>query len=175
MSKWKTDQGVYYTKSLFFEQITTEDKPHVQYTLKQEDHNGLPSLRRLYLEEMDPTEYRFANKYLGGWDHFTKLKESEWFMNHLLVWREELEIKLKSIAYERIMNEAENDLSKNKLLANKYLIETVRRIQKNEDLKNTETKGRPSKADVDKKAFDIAKNRFDIAKDVERVLNKELN
>lgn len=175
MSKWKTDQGVYYTKSLFYETVSSEDKPHVQYTLKQEDHNGYPSLRKLYLEEMDPTEYRFANKYLGGWDHFTKLKESDWFMEYLENWREELEVKLKSLAYERVMNEAQNELSKNKLLANKYLIETVKRIQKNEDLGSKETKGRPSKESVDKKAFELAQQRFDVRKDVERILNKDLN
>lgn len=176
-SPYKNEQGVYYTKSLFFETIgNPAERDHVIYTLKADDHNGLRSLRRLYLEEMDPTEYRFANKYLGGWDHWKKFLEANWFKAHIDVWREELELKLKSIAYERIMAEANDDLSKNKILANKYIVETLRRIQKNEDLGEKNTKGRPDKAAVDKKAFELALSHDNISKDAERILTgKELN
>lgn len=176
-SPYKTDQGVFYTKSLFFETISSvADRGHVIYTLKAEDHNGLPSLRRLYLEEMDPTEYSFANKYLGGWDHWKKFLESDWFRPYLEAWREELEIKMKSLAYQKIMEEAKDDLSKNKIIANKYIVETLRRIQKNEDLGARNTKGRPDKASIDKQAFELAQQHQNISDDAIRVLaTKELN
>lgn len=171
MSKFKTDQGVFLTKSLFFEMVSYSDKPYCVYTLKNEDHpQGYPSLRRLYLEEADPTEYTFATKHLDGWDHWKRLLECEWFKPYVESWREELELKLKSQAYKRMMAEAEDNLSKNKLAANKFIIETVRRVQRNEDLGEKNTKGRPDKASVDKKAFDIAKEQFELDKDAERLL-----
>ena len=43
------------------------------YTLKDNDHEyndkALPSIKRLYLEMEDVTEYEFANKYFLGWSH----------------------------------------------------------------------------------------------------------
>lgn len=176
MARFKTDQGVYITKSLFFETAPYNERQHVVYTLKSEDHNGLPSLKRLYLEEMDPTEYRFVEKHLGGWDHWKKLQDSEWFKPHLEAWRDELEIKMKSLAFVSIMSEAANPESKNKVLANKFIIESIRRIQKNEDLGDKTTRGRPNKSEVDKKALEMAQDSFNISQDAERVLsNKDLN
>jgi len=170
-SKWKTDQGVYYTKSLFFEMITMADKPNCVYTLKAEDHpQGYPSLRRLYLEEEDPTEYEFACKYLGGIDHWKKLIECDWFKPHLESWRDELELKLKAKAYRRLMAEAADPMSKYKLEANKFILSTVRRVQKNEDLGEKNSKGRPDKSSVDKKALQIAQEQFELEQDANRVL-----
>ncbi len=168
--QFKTEQGVFLTKSLFFEMVSYAEKPYVVYTLKNEDHQGYPSLRRLYLEEADPTEYDFANKYLAGWDHWKRLCESEWFKPYLESWREELELKLKSQAYKRMMQEAQDNFSKNKLAANKYIIETVRRVQKNEDLGEKNTKGRPDKASVDKKALEMAEEEIKLNQDAERLL-----
>jgi hypothetical protein len=175
-SKWRTDQGVYYTKSLFFEMITSSDKPNCVYTLKAEDHQlGYPSLRRLYLEEEDPTEYNFANKYLGGIDHWKKLVECEWFKPHLDAWRDELELKLKAKAYKRLMAEAADPLSKHSIEANKFILSTVRRVQKNEDLGEKNSKGRPDKSSVDKKALQIAQEQFELDQDANRILGATVN
>lgn len=171
VSKWRTEQGVYFTKGLFYEMIQSVDKPNVQYTLKDEDHAGLPSLKRLYLEEADPTEYTFATKHLGGWEHWKKIRECEWFKPHLESWREELELKMKSEAYKKIMAEAKDDFSKNKHAANKFIIETVRRVQRNEELVDKNTKGRPDKASVDKKALELAESSFNIENDLARLVN----
>lgn len=168
--KWKTDQGVYFTKSLFFEMITTTDKPNCVYTLKAEDHPlGYPSLRRLYLEAEDPTEYDFAVQYLGGIDHWKKLVECDWFKPYLEAWRDELELKLKAKAYKRLMAEANDPLSKHKIEANKFILSTVRRVQRNEDLGEKNSKGRPDKTSVDKKALQIAQEQFNIDQDAERL------
>jgi hypothetical protein len=151
--------------------ITLSEKPNVVYTLKDNDHAGLPSLKRLYLEECDPTEYRFATKYLGGWEHWKKLRECEWFKPYLDSWREELELRLKSDQYYRIMKEAQDDLNKNSHASRKFIIETVRKIQRNEDLSEKNTKGRPSKDAIDRKALEIAQTHDDIRDDLKRIVN----
>lgn len=171
MSKWKTDQGVYFTKSLFYEMVQYSDKPNVVYTLKDQDHAGYPSLKRLYLEEADPTEYRFAVNHLGGWEHWKKIRECEWFRPYLDSWREELELKLKSEQYRRIMKEAQDDLNKNSHASRKFIIETVRRVQRNEDISEKNTKGRPDKDSIDRKALEIAQSHEDIKDDLKRIVN----
>lgn len=171
---FKNAQGVYFTKALFYETSVDPEKTFVSYTLKQEDHHlGYPSLRRLYLETEDPTEYVFAQTHLGGYDHWKKFKDTEWFQEYITEWREELELRLKSKAYKAIMSEANDNLSKNKLAANKYIIETVRRIQQNKDLgERTENpRGRPSASEVSAEAIRLAQEQSELEKDAERILN----
>jgi hypothetical protein len=171
---YKNSSGVYLTKALFFETSVDPDKAQVVYTLKQEDHPiGYPSLRRLYLETEDPTEYKFAQLHLGGWDHWKKFKDTDWFKEFLGEWREELELRLKSKAYKCIMDEANDVSSKNRLAANKFVIETVRRIQQNKDLgERTENpRGRPSASDISAEAVRIAEEQKRIEEEEARILN----
>lgn len=87
------------TQSLFLE-IGYSD--FAVYTLKEYDHeyNGkkYPSLKKLYLEEEDPTEYAFAEKHLLGWQHWKRLCENKQIAKHVEEWREELELKIRSQA-----------------------------------------------------------------------------
>lgn len=92
VNKYKNPSGVRYTRGLFFE-LTGEDKSSVIYTLKDTEHKGYPSLKELYLREGDTTEYRFAKKYLDGYEHWKILTESEWFKPFVSLWREELRLK----------------------------------------------------------------------------------
>src|SRR5574337_902614 len=66
------------TQSLFLEIGYTEQSI---YTLKEEDYmyegKLYPSLKRLYLEMEDLTEYEFANTYLLGWKHWKRLCENK--------------------------------------------------------------------------------------------------
>ncbi len=171
--RFKNAQGVYFTKALFYETSVDPAKANVVYTLKQEDHPmGYPSLRRLYLETEDPTEYTFAQNHLGGWDHWKKFKDTDWFKEFLQEWREELELRLKSKAYKAIMGEADSELSKNRLAANKFIIETVRRVQQNKDLgeKTENPRGRPSASDISAGAIRLAQEQLEVEKDAERIL-----
>jgi hypothetical protein len=96
------------TQSLFLEIGYTE---FAKYTLKDHDYeyNGVvyPSLKRLYLEEEDPTEYDFANKHLLGWRHWQRLCENKQIRKHIDEWREELEFKLRSKAVRNMMSSAQ--------------------------------------------------------------------
>lgn len=93
------------TQGLFVE--TGYNEQYAQYTLKEVDHewNGrlYPSLKRLYLEMEDATEYDFANEYLLGWRHWTRLYENKLFKPHIDEWREELEYKLRSRATKQMI------------------------------------------------------------------------
>lgn len=121
VSKFTNESGARLTKGLFYE-MTMADKSSVLYTLKNQDHKGFPSLYALYMSEMDPTEYRFAIRYLEGWEHWKQLTACTWFMPFADKWREELQLKLSSEALFRIMTEAKAD-RKEAFAANKYLLE----------------------------------------------------
>ena len=89
---FRNSNGNHRTLSLFYE-LVGADKSTVVYTLKDIDHKGFPSLKRLYLELGDSTEYKFATTYLDGWEHWKKISGTEWFKPLITQWREELRVK----------------------------------------------------------------------------------
>lgn len=118
---FKNSQGVYFTKGLFFETATTKDS--IVYTLKNDSHLGYPSLYRLYLQTRDPTDYKFANEHLGGWEHFTVLCDCEWFKPYITAWRRELAALLASEAFERLATIAVSNTGQIGYTCNRYLLE----------------------------------------------------
>ena len=88
--------GKMRTQSLFLELGYNAE---ACFTLKEEDYTYegkvYPSLKRLYLEASDPTEYKFATEYLLGWKHWQRMCENKIIRNHIDEWREELEVKLR--------------------------------------------------------------------------------
>lgn len=126
------------TQSLFLE---TQYSPYAIYTLKDMDYeyNGkmFPSIKRLYLETADPTEYEFATKYLLGIKHWFRICDNKLMSDHVEEWRFELEMKLRSQGVRQIINAA----SKGTQSAAKYLA----------DKGWTErTAGRPSKEEIER-------------------------
>lgn len=101
------DSGRPLTQSLFLEIGYTDFSV---YTLKDHDHehNGklYPSLKRLYVEMEDPTEYEFASTYLLGWKHWQRICENKQIRKHIDEWREELEYKLRSKAVKYMLTSA---------------------------------------------------------------------
>lgn len=165
-SKFRSETNTRYLKALFFEQ-TLADKATVVYTLKDVDHEGYPSLYRLYMETNDPTEWKFATTYLDGWEHWEMLCGCNWFKPFVERWRRELELRMKSEALSRIMREAKTS-SKESFQANKYLLE------KGWEPKETSRRGRPSKAEVQEEAHRIASVNSRLNDDFERI-TKGLN
>lgn len=96
------------TQSLFLEIGYTDFSV---FTLKDADYeyNGkiYPSLKRLYLEMEDPTEYEFASTYLLGWKHWERLCENKQIVKHIDEWRRELEYKLRSRAVKMMLLSAQ--------------------------------------------------------------------
>lgn len=99
--------GKMRTQSLFLELGYGDE---AVFTLKDEDHelNGKKyvSLKRLYLETEDPTEYVFAKNHLLGWKHWQRMCENKIIAKHIQEWREELEVKLRSQAILDAIQEA---------------------------------------------------------------------
>lgn len=110
------------------------------FTLKDEDHelNGKKyvSLKRLYLETEDPTEYVFAKNHLLGWKHWQRMCENKIIAKHIQEWREELEVKLRSQAILDAIQEAR----KGHFQAAKWVADRGW---------STRGAGRPSKAEIE--------------------------
>jgi hypothetical protein len=124
--------------------LPSEGKDKVKYTLKDFDHQGYPSLYRLYLEVSDPTEYTFATKHFYNYDHWMKVSQTRWMAPLVSKWRTELELKIRSAALARLIAEGKATTSKNSFQANKYLLE--------KGWLDKESKGRPSKEAVQAEA-----------------------
>lgn len=118
-SKMKDTLGRPLTQSLFLEPNYNE---YAYYTLDSEDkeYKGriYPSLKKLYLNLADPTEYEFATTYLIDWPHWKRLCSNAIILRHIEEWREELDLKIRAEAI-RMMQ----DLSEDNAQAAKWLAE----------------------------------------------------
>lgn len=166
-SKFKNFQGVYLTKALFWETAVQEEKEHVIYTLKDYEYTTpdgkvLPSLKQAYLEDDDPTEYSFSNRYLGGWLHWQKLSQSSFFSEHIDQWREEKAQKELSELVGIIQTEARDKNSKNRYGAAKTLLD------KPWD-KTPNKRGRKSKEEIKDEAKKLVKEHQAFNEDYERL------
>lgn len=102
-------------------------------------------------------EYEFANKYLGGWEHWKRLVASS-LRDMFKEWREELEIKHKARALKGIILQSRED-TPTAFQASKYLVEDGW----------VEKKGRPKKEDVERAAKIAAGVKDELADDLERI------
>jgi hypothetical protein len=96
------------TQSLFLEIGYTD---LAVYTLKERDYTYegklYPSLKALYLEMEDVTEYEFATQHLLGWKHWQRLCANKQIGEYIAEWREELECKMRAKAAKQMMVLAE--------------------------------------------------------------------
>lgn len=153
--QFKNASGSYYLKQIFFETAET-DRTYVLYTLKDEDHRGYPSLRRLYLEMGDESEYVFANTYFGGWPHWKRLLNCNWFMDYLSSYREELVLRQQAESLVRLRTAARDG----RLDIDKWLIE--RKWDK-------DPVGRPSKERIKREAQQMTREAVDVSDDLARL------
>lgn len=136
------------------------------YTLKDQDHElnnkRYPSLKRLYLECADPTEYEFATTYLLGWKHWLRLCENKMLRAHIDEWRDELEIKLRSAAIKHILETSTGPLGN--VQSAKWVADRGWAIR---------GAGRPSKADVEREKKIQAGMSGEFDADILRLVKKE--
>lgn len=165
---WSVDKKLFLdssdrpiTQSLFLECGYTD---FAVYTLKEDhfEYKGklLPSLKRLYLEMADPTEYMFANTYLLNWKHWVRMYGNKQLKPYIDEWREELELKLKYQAHREMMMliEAEGgNYSAAKWLADRGW--------------DKRAAGRPSKAEKEKEHRINQRLMEDFQSDVDRLNN----
>ena len=134
------------TKALFFETTLPEYRIEMEpeWTLKERDHlvdgKTYRSMKRIYLEMEDVTEYEFAMATLGSFTHWETLCKSPWFKEHIDQWRKELNLKLKAKAMKSIIQSATTSENLS-FQAMKYLAD-------NQYLDKASKRGRPSKEDI---------------------------
>lgn len=162
-NKFKNAVGAHYLQALFFEtSIDFKNRESVLYTLKQEDHEGYPSLHRLYIEMKDVSEYEFAKTYFDNWSHWKKLLECSWFKPYLEEMREELDVSLKAEAINKIRLTASNPNDKNYYNANRFIENKGLAIKK-------DNRGRPSKEKIRSEADKLFKAVGEVDEDYERI------
>lgn len=135
------------TKALFFETTLPEYRIEMEpeWTLKEKDHlandgKTYRSMKRIYLEMEDVTEYEFAMATLGSFTHWETLCKSSWFKEHIDQWRKELNLKLKAKGMRSIIKAATIDENLS-FQAMKYLAD-------NQYIDKGGKRGRPSKEEV---------------------------
>ena len=149
------------TQSLFLELGYSD---YAVYTLKDEDYeyNGkvYPSLKRLYLDCADPTEYEFALKHLIGWKHWLRISENKVIKKHIEEWREELEVKLRSEGVRNAIEHAKGGTFQ----AAKWLADRGW---------DKRAAGRPSKEELDKEKKVQEKLSDEFSDDIVRLFEAE--
>ena len=156
----KDDAGKWLTLALFWEERHAKYNP--SFTLKgydlEKDGVIYPSLKNIFMEYADPTEYSFAIEVLGGWEHWQTMQRSYKLAPIFQTWRDELEIKLRSEALKAMRRSVVEDGSKG-VAAAKYLAE-----------KGWEkTRGRPSKDELAREEKVRTSIKADLDEDAERL------
>lgn len=102
---FKDKMGRFITQGLFIDH--RYDETYAVYTLHDEDMeykgNLYPSLKRLFLEEEDPTQYYFANKYLYNWDHWLVMKNNKELYKEIERWEIELEVRMRAKGVKQLL------------------------------------------------------------------------
>lgn len=159
-SKLVDATGKPLTQSLFLE---IGYSPYSVFTLKENDYeyNGVVmiSLKRLFLEAKDPTEYDFANKHLLNWRHWKRMNENKVLRKHFDEWREELEYYMRCEGVKSIVSSAKMG----SFQAAKFLVD------KGWDKRQA---GRPSKEEVEREKVFQSRIADDFTADVIRLYNE---
>ena len=150
--------GKWRTYSLF------EEHRHSDYTvfwtLKDEDTENYPSLKKIYLsyDHVPGFEYEFAIDVFGSWTHWEKLCNSG-LKGTIADWRAEVEIMLKARSMVIIINTSKAGEGSSRLQAARYLADKGYAPQR----------GRPTKLGKERALKIDSKVNADIEDDLERV------
>lgn len=117
-------QGDYKTQSLFLE-VNIARTDDIIMTLKEYDveYKGtvLPSLRKIYMEDKDPTGYTTAMRVFGSWDQWLRITNNKLIAKYVNKYEEELDVKIRSGAVRSLI-EASSEGAKGTTAA-KYIAE----------------------------------------------------
>ena len=160
--KLKDGMGRYRTQSLFEELYQQGYNPI--WSLREEGASSkeLPSLKQLYLDSNDPTEYSFAIAAFGSWKHWLKIKNAKALQPWIEDWSAELEVKLRSEGIAGVIQEAQS--GKSPYNAAKSLAEGFWNKKQ-----GTHGRGRPSKDEVKRELKIAAKLDEEFTADAERI------
>ncbi len=157
-SEFKDAMNRYKTQSLFREFYIADIEP--VYCLSEEDPKGkLPSLKKLYMEIADPTEYEFAMQAFGSWKHWLKIKSAKVIQPWIEDWPMELEVKIRSEGIRKVIQESSS--GKSTFNAAKYLA--------NGEWNKASKRGRPSKEEIERERKIAAKLDAEFSEDAQRI------
>lgn len=143
----KDKMGRYRTKSLFKEmwnQMGANPDLKAVFVLKGDvDRDGLISLKRIYLEIGDPTEYRFAKTVFHDYRHWGFLSKRSWMAPFIKEWRNELKAKIRSAAIDAMITMSSDNLAALKSIATEDFVYVSFIDQEN--YKKSGNRGRPMK------------------------------
>ena len=98
------------TKSLFVEYNSKNNDIVPMYTLRETDYvwegEVKPSLKQLFLESEDLTEYVFAKTYFNSFRQWRRISNLPEIKPHVEEWREELELRIKNKLFNSLMESA---------------------------------------------------------------------
>ena len=148
----KDTMGRFRTQSLFVE--TWRRSPHNDlppiFSLKaEEDQDGIISLKRVYLDTGDPTEYRFASGLFKDTKHWAHLCSLGWFKPFVERWRFELRARLRSQAVDSLIRLADDNLNAIKTLATEDYLYISYVDMEDGKVPGKRGRGRPKKQPVD--------------------------
>lgn len=157
-NKFKNSRGMFLTTSLFIDH--NYDYELSVYTWGDSDFSNskgsFPSLKRLYLDMADVTEYEFATTYLDGWRHWKVLLNSPACRKHIDEWREELELKLRAQGLRKLIDLAQDEEKPSyqaaKYLADKEWTGKKTKAQQNKDNRQKSTIKKAYQSDLDRVA-----------------------
>lgn len=104
------------TKSLFVEYNNKNNDITPLYTLKETDlyweGELKPSLKQLFLDAEDLTEYEFAKAHFNSYRQWRRISNLPEIKPHVDEWREELELRIKNKLFTSLMESALNEGTK---------------------------------------------------------------
>ena len=121
---YKDKQNRWLTQALFYEPNLDRNPgctPFDPIFTLYSDRPGLISGRKTFVELRDPTGRRWAEKYLGDWEHWLRLLKAPWFQTALEVWQAELREVLRSEAFARIYSAMDSENPAQSLAAAKFI------------------------------------------------------
>jgi hypothetical protein len=132
---------------------------------KDFDDEGIYTLEEfhdIFVECEDITEYEAAIKLVGSWTEWERIKR-DWpnFQSYITVWKEEINIRLKSQTIRKLREIASGDTSQAAAAA-KWIAE--------EGWQRKSGKGRPTKAETAREAKALAKATSDTNNEYTRML-----
>ena len=136
---YKGERGHWLLRQLFveYEDMHNDDRNSYVPIFSLMGKEGYIDVGATFVALRDPTGRLWAERYLGSWEHWTRLEEASWFSERLSKWRDEIDTIFTSEAIQRVREIAAGESSQ-ALAASKYLAE--KGWQK--------TRGRPSKAEI---------------------------
>jgi hypothetical protein len=118
------------------------------------------------MEVADITEFEFANKFFESYQHWKKICETTWMQPVLAEWREELELSIRSMALNFLIEKSSSTVDVAKYLLNNNWVEKL-----HEGNAIVNLRGRPSKQDIKNHLTLITNQSLQEQQDYERIKN----